>query len=475
MKRWWKAARLGVAVGAAALAVAAAPRGAGAETLGSALTSAYENSGLLEQNRALLRAADEDVATAVAALRPVINWEANVRRNFGNVGNTTAAGFVESGIGDTEADFGVNLQLLLYDFGESRIAIDIAKETVLATRQALIGVEQNVLLRAVVAYFALQEANETVALRQNNVRLISRELRAAQDRFEVGEVTRTDVSLAEARLARARANLAVAEGDRTEAIEEFRVAVGRAPGALSPPASLPRLPASMEEARALAVRNHPDIKRAQRDVTVAELGVALADAGLRPEVSLNAGLQARETFGERDFGRNGSVSIRTEGPIYQGGRLTALVRQAMAQRDAARAELLVIADQLEQDAANAYARVQSRRAALEASQREVRAAQLAFEGVREEATLGARTTLDVLDSEQDLLDARANVIAANAQLYIAAYQLLASIGVLTAEDLNLPVQRYDPAQYYNLVKDAPAAVSRQGRELDRVLRAIGKE
>lgn len=475
MKRWWSVARHSAAVGALALAMAIVPRAGAAETLGSTLTSAYENSGLLDQNRALLRAADEDVASAVAALRPVINWEANFRRNFGSQGSTIGGVFSESGISDTQFDLGINLQLLLYDFGETRLRVDIAKETVLATRQSLLGIEQNVLLRAVQAYFRLREANENVALRQNNVRLISRELRAAQDRFEVGEVTRTDVSLAEARLARARANLAVAEGDRTEAVEEFRAAVRRPPGTLSPPNSLPRLPASIEEARALAVRNHPDIKRAQRNVTVAELGVALADAGLYPDISLNAGLQARETFDSKAYGRTGSVSIRTQGPIYQGGRLTSQVRQAMARRDESRASLLQVSDQLGRDAAAAFARVQSRRAALEASQREVRAAQLAFEGVREEATLGARTTLDVLDSEQDLLDARANIIAANAQLYTAAYQLLAAIGVLTAEDLNLPVKRYDPAQYYNLVKDAPAAVSRQGRELDRVLRAIGKE
>ena len=184
-----------------------------AEPLTDALILAYRNSDLLEQNRALLRAADEDVAQAVASLRPVLAFIAD-------------AGYTDNGI--TAADFSASVALQasldLYDGGANRIAIDSAKESVLSTRASLISVEQQVLLSAVEAYMAVRSASETVALGQNNVRLITEQLRAAKDRFEVGDVTRTDVSLAESRLATAQSNLVAGQG----ALAAAREAVAQA-------------------------------------------------------------------------------------------------------------------------------------------------------------------------------------------------------------------------------------------------------
>lgn len=454
-----------------ALVVGMAPLSASSETLAETLVSAYENSGLLEQNRALLRAADEDVAQIVAELRPIINWSADVTRTFGNARTSG----VVSGSDSNTLNVGVSLDLLLYDFGRTNLRMQAAKETVLATRESLRNVEQQVLLRAVAAFMNVRRTSELVSVRQNNLRLLRQELRAANDRFEVGEVTRTDVALAEAQLASAQSGLATAQGDLTQAVEEFRNAVGRSPGQLRAPQTLPNLSGNIDSAKAVAVRNHPDILRAQYDVSSADLTVAAAAAAMKPSVSLTSRLGAGEDIDGTDYTRSGSVGISVSGPIYQGGMLSSAKRQAMAQADSLRGALHVAQKQVVEDVGNAYAIMRAAQASREAGQEQVRAARVAFRGVREEATLGARTTLDVLDAEQELLDAQAGLISAETDLYIAAYTVLETIGELTAKDLRLDVRTYDPAAYYNLVKDAPVPISPQGQKLDRVLRALGKE
>jgi outer membrane protein len=453
-----------------AAGLGAQPGAVRAETLADALTAAYVNSGLLQQNRALLRAADEDVAQAVASLRPIIDWSADVQRDFARTGGARLA----RNSGETTANLGIVGSLLLYDFGRSDFLTEAAKETVLATREALRSVEQVVLLTAVRAYMDVIRNREFVLLRRNNLRLLQEELRAARDRFEVGEVTRTDVAQAEAAVALAQSGLAVAEGDFARAVEEFREAVGRAPGTLEAPDDLTRLGDDVDAAKAAAMQRHPDILQAQRNVTVAELNMRAAEAAKRPTLNLTGRLGTTNDLADSEFSRSGSVGLELRGPIYQGGRLSSLERQARAQRDQRLAQLHLAGLQVKQDVGNAFANLRAARAGREANREAVRAARVAFEGTREEAKLGARTTLDVLDAEQDLLDAEANLISANADVVIAAYSVLASLGDLTARDLGLGVQIYDPAAYYNLVKDAPVAASEEGRKLDRVLRALGK-
>ncbi|MHA6343991.1 TolC family outer membrane protein [Roseivivax sp. CAU 1761] len=440
-----------------------------ADTLADALTGAYLESGLLEQNRAVLRAADEDVAQAVAALRPVFAWSADATRRFGE----TRSNGVLAPIASNDAGVNLTADLTVYDFGERRLQIDAAKAAVLSARQQLVSVEQEVLLRAVDAFFEVERAAQTVQLRRSNLRLISQELQAARDRFEVGEVTRTDVALAEARLAQARSQLAVAEGNLVLAQEEYRAVVGRLPNGVSPPRSLPALPTA-EQAAASALRLHPSIVAQQHQVRLAELNVLIAEAAMKPDVTLSGRYGYNRNLDSTDFSRSGTISLGMSGPIYQGGRLSSLVRQAMAQRDRQRGVLLTVTRQVAQNVANAYVALSVARSSIQSSQNQVRAAQVAFDGVREEATLGARTTLDVLDAEQDLLDARTTLISAQVDQYVAAYTALAAMGRLTVVDLDLPVQRYNPSDYYNLVKDAPR-LSRQGEDLERVLRAIGKQ
>ena len=441
---------------AAVCALSFAPA-ASAETLAGALTEAYEHSGLIQQNRALLRAADEDVAQAVAQTLPIINWSVNA-----NAQSNRAPGQEL-----ISANAQISGSLLLYDNGATQFAIDAQKELVLATRQTLRNVEQQVLLRAVQAYLDVRSASEFVTLRRNNVRLITEELRAAQDRFEVGEVTRTDVALAEARLAATRSLLAASEGDLARSREEYRNAVGRFPGSLSAvkPAPVAR---GLSDAKAYAERSHPLILQAQHNVKAAELNIQRTDAELSPTARLNATIGIND-----DFDDSSSIGVTVGGPIYRGGALSSQIRQAMANRDSARASLHLTRHNLNQGVGNAFANLEVARASRAASEEQIRAATVAFRGIREEATLGARTTLEVLIAEQDLLDARANLISAQSDEVVASYALLSATGLLTAEHLKLPVQQFDPAAYYNLVKDAPGILSEQGASLDRVLRAIG--
>lgn len=460
-------------VGAVGLVLGLSATFAQAETLADAMANAYRNSGLLEQNRALLRAADEDVAAAAALLKPIINYSAAMRRTMGDQRSRLSDGTrVVTGLESSYFEARLEASLLLYDSGASELDVEALKETVLATRQQLISIEQQVLLRAVAAYLSVRSAREFVELRQNNLRLLTQELRAAQDRFEVGEVTRTDVAQAEASLAGARSGLATAQGDLQQAIEEYRAVVGVAPGQLRQPPRLPTLESNVDAARQIASRNHPDLEAAQRQVAAAELNILRAKASLNPTVSAVGTLSLDEDLGSSDYTKRARVGIELRGPIYQGGGLSASIRRAMAVRDAQRGNLLEVQRRISQDVGNAYAALLARRASLAASEERIRAARIAFQGVREEATLGARTTLDVLDAEQELLDAETARISDEANLYVAAYAVLQATGQLTAQRLNLGVQLYDPAAYYNLVKDAPTARSKQGQQLDRVLKSL---
>ncbi|WP_176249644.1 TolC family outer membrane protein [Sulfitobacter sp. HGT1] len=454
------------------------PVASAAETLADALVGAYNNSGLLDQNRAVLRAADEDVGIAKAALKPVVQWTGSLSQN---VNRSVSAGstFVPAGTRTSTNSLSttVNLiaSLLVYDFGATRYAVEATKETVLATRESLVSVEQQILLRAVDAYMTVIQTRDIVALRENNVRLLIQELRAARDRFEVGEVTRTDVALAEAQLAQARSGLAGAQGNLISAKAYYKVAVGREPGNLSKPPRLPAVSNSIKTAKALAVRSHPDIRAVQHQVAAAELLIRRSEAAMQPQVSVQGSVGISDTFRSEASTRSGAVGVQIGQTLYQGGALSAGVRKNRAQRDAQRGNLHVVVKDVERAVSDAYAGLASARAQIEASQRQVRAARIAFQGVREEAALGARTTLDVLDAEQSLLDAQSASVNAQTQIYVAAYSVLQATGQLTASKLKLPVQIYDPAAYYNLVKESPAKLSKEGKKLDRVLRALQKD
>ncbi|MCG6903452.1 MAG: TolC family outer membrane protein [Rhodobacter sp.] len=440
--------------------------GAVAETLTDAFVSAYKTSNLLVQNRALLRAADEDVVQSRAALLPVIGFvtQASFR--------SPATGSFGVKIDNWSGAMALNLSLTLYDNGVTRYSTDAAKETVLGLRAALLQVEQQVLFSTVQSYMEMIRAAQAVSLGQNNVRLITQELRAARDRFEVGEVTRTDVAIAEARLAAARGNLAANLGDLEVARESYKAVVGRYPGNLRWPSSPPMTARSEDAVKAIAVRNHPSLEEAQRQVNVSEANVLRARAAMGPNVTTSLRGQVDDSF-DKDFSANLTLNV----PIYQGGARRSVLYQAIARRDAARSNLLQAVVQIKQNAGVAWSNLSVAVAQTEASRRQVRASQVAYNGVREEATLGSRTTLDVLNAEQELLDARSTLIAAEVQQYVSVYALLASMGLLTAEHLNLGVVIYDPAEYYRFTttRDPLRVLSPQGKRLDGVLRALRRD
>ena len=454
-RRWMAAA----AVGAMALA---APLQA--ETLTDALIQSYENSPLLDQQRALLRVQDEGVATAVSRLRPTLNFQAQYSKSLG-----------EGSIGvRTGATLNLILDWTVLDGGQRYLRIGAAKEAVLAARHGLTQVEQQVLLNAVSAYLTLRRNLLIVDARESNVRLITQQLRAAEDRFEVGEVTRTDVSISEARLAGARSQLAAARGDVDVAREQYRLAIGELPtGTLAALPPAPEIPPSVERAQRLALQINPAILGLQHEVTAARLLVGAAEADRLPTVDFQASAGQR-----RNDQSSAVVALQGNVPIYNGGRLSSQQRQAQANLDANRAQLAQQSRQVVNAVGQAYAILQVSRAQIVASREQVRSAQLAFEGFREEAQLGARTTLDVLDAEQELLDARTALLEAQADAQFAVYGVLSEIGLLTVDHLGLRVERYDPSLYYRAVADAPAVSpvgTDRGGRLDRVLRRFKRQ
>ena len=448
--------RVLVAAAVALAAALAAPVPAAAQSLADTLIAAYRNSNLLERNRAVLRAADEDAAQALATLRPAISFEGG-------------ASYSSQRLDRLQGTLGLQAQITVFDSGRGRLALESAKEVVLATRAALVDLEQQVLLNAVRAHVGVRLNEDIVALRRSNVALIGQELRAAQDRFEVGETTRTDVAQAEARLAASRSELASAEGDLAVAREQYNLAVGRMPGRLSALPRPPALPGTLEEARRIALAGHPRVRQAQHQVTAAELGAQRAKAAMGPGVTLRAG-RSFDIEGGRPVD---SASLTLNQTLYGGGQLSSVYRQALARRDQERAALLQTTAEIGAALGEAWSGLRVGSISITASDEQVRAAQTAFEGVREEARLGARTTLDVLDAEQALLAARVQRVSAQANRAVQVYAVLSAMGLMTADHLGLGIPTYDPAAYYNAVRNAPAT-SAQGKRLDRVLDAIGR-
>lgn len=443
-----------------------APAMAGAETLADALVAAYKTSNLLDQNQAVLRAADEDAAMAMANLRPVVDF--TTRAGWRKYDNRQASfQLPEPYFESNSASLDLTASMILWAGGRGKLQLAAAREQVLATRASLVNVEQQVLLGAVAAYADVRLQQEIVALRESNVRVITKELRAARDRFEVGEVTQTDVSMAEAALAASKANLAAAQGQLMVARERYKAVTGHYPGKLAALPKPPAIPRSLEEAKSVAERTHPVVVQAQHQVKVSDLNVQIAKTALGPTISGQVAINKDLTDGLRNL----SAGVALNQTIYAGGKNSAAYRKALAGKDAAQAGLMHATVQVSETVGQAWSNLLVAAASIDAGRQQVAAAQRAFDGVREEATLGARTTLDVLNAEQDLLSARASRLEAEANRYVGVYNLLATMGLMTADHLSLGIPTFDPEAYYNAVKDAPA-LSAQGKALDRILSKI---
>ena len=433
---------------------------AGAESLADALVKAYQTSPLLDSNRAALRGLDESVAQAKAQRRPQIG---------AGVSGSSQSNIVE----DPEEQLnviqaGLNAQLLIYDHGQTRAAIESARNTIAAGRADLKDIEQLVLFNAVAAYVDVRQNQEFVRLANTDIDRLNETLRATRDRFDVGEVTRTDVSQSESRLAESRSTLAAAEGQLEIARQAYRVAVGTLPDRLEPVPPLPQLPASLATATQIGLEHNPAIVAAQFAERAAVYDFDRARAAKGPTVSISA-----QAGGQRDNNpQNRSsqldperspwdgqayaeVTIDGNLPLYTGGLNDSVIRQAQALLDQRRFELQDEARNVTEAVAAAWTELDVARASIVARREQAEAARIAAEGVAEEARLGARSTLDVLDAVQEQLQAEAESVRALRDEYVAGYAVLQAMGLLTVEHLRLGVTPYEPDANFRRVQNAP--------------------
>ena len=428
-----------------------------ADTLTDAMRLAYETNPTLILNRAALRATDESVALARSGRRPSL-----VLQGSANSTNTPAF----QGAATDTYSLGLNASLTLFDGGRSRDAVEAAETAVLAAIAGLTNIEQSVMLSAAQAFLVVRRDMQIVALARNNVDVLKQQLQAAEDRFAVGAVTRTDVSQTKARLAAAQAVLAADRGSLAISAENYIAVVGTAPVNLASPPRLPELPGSQASAEEIALRTHPLMVAAHLSEKVAMIDLRRARGARLPTVGANASISTYDRgFGEEN---SSSIGLTLSQPIYTGGALSAAIRQAGAVLERRMAETANTRVQVRQQTAAAWFQLQIARASISANRLQIEAAQFAFEGISEEANLGARTVLDTLNAKQEVLTAQNSLISALHNERIAAYSLLAAMGLLTPENLDLGVELYDPAENFNRVQNAPISTFQAGKVLDNI-------
>lgn len=417
------------------------------ETLYDALAQAYISNPTLQAQRASVRAIDEGVPQALAGWRPTASA-------------TASAGvkqYKTSSISDqtlTPLSGALSVTQPLYSGGQTVSGTQSAEREVLAARANLRGVEQSVLLTGVTVYLDVLRDQARVQLTLNNEAVLTRQLEAARDRFEVGEITRTDVAQSEARLSGAKAIRVSAEGDLAAARASYEQVIGRAPGKLEPAPPLPGLPGNMADAINMAENQNPNINAAQQAEAAAGHDVRTAFGSLLPSISLVGTLQRTdEATIENSSARNDSLIAQLSVPLYQAGSVSSKVRQAKELRNQRRIEIEVARRFVVEETRQAWEALVASRSRIAAREQEVRANEIAMEGVKQEAAVGSRTTLDVLDAEQELLDARVALVVADRDEYVAGFRLLAAVGGLSASNLGLQVTPYDPNKHLDQVRD----------------------
>jgi len=437
------------AVGAAAFLAGGAPAGA-AETLRDALVQTYKSNPTLNAERANVRTVDESVAIARAQARPQLSGTVGVNQDLTRTG----------GGNGRNLSAGIDVSYPLFNGGRVRNQIGAANERVAAGRAELRATEGDVFTSAVGAYMDVIRDRSIVDLNRNQVKVLETNLQATRDRFEVGDLTRTDVAQSEARLALARSALSSAEGRLQTSEETYRRVVGAAPGDLAPPPTLPQLPATADQAVEIAIQNNPDIASIAAQIRAAGRDVAVVRAGRLPTVSAIGSGRETNYLGtaERQFGSplapenttSTGIGVQARIPIYQGGLVGAQVRQAQAIQGqllerGVETERLIVAN-----TRAAFATYQAAQLAIRSNEVAVAANTLALEGVRAEQTVGTRNVLDVLNAEQELLNSQVALVTARRDAYVAGFNLLNAMGQAEAKDLNLDGGTlYDPVPHYN--------------------------
>jgi outer membrane protein len=426
------------------------PSAFAADTLNDALVKTYNSNPQLMSERASLRATDEQVSQAIAQWRPNVSINGSATHSETE---TKTDNLVPAGTKALKNNWNASVTASQTVFAGGRILAQRrqADAQVRAGRARLHSREQSVLLDTVTSYMNVVRDESVVKLNKTNIELLTKQLEAAKARFDVGEITRTDVSQAEARLAAGQAALTAAEANRTASRLFYERTVGEAPATLDAKPALPPMPENEIAARTLANKQNPTLVAARQLEESSEYAIDQAVGGMLPTVSVEAsyGRNGQE-YGDETIGDAATITARATVPLYQGGAEWSQIRQAKELNNKARLDTEFTRRTTDESVSNAWEAYRAARASSEANRQQVKASEIAFEGVQQELEVGSRTTLDVLDQQQELLNARVALVRSERDEVVAAYSLLATVGRLTAADLQLPVQVYDPVDNYDM-------------------------
>ena len=463
-------------IGGCALAALTLAGPASADTLQEALTKAYVDGPLLAAARAQQRALDESVPIAKADGRPNLGSSVTYNENFNRDQNNPFA--VKRSLG-----VGVDLGVPVYSGGAVRNAIRSARNSVVAGQADLRATESAVFSQVVAAYMDVLRNEAIVRLTRRQVEVLGVNLEAASDRFEIGDLTRTDVAQSQARLALAEGDARNAEANLVAARENYIALVGDAPDNLQPPPPLPGLPESAAQAVEIALAGNPDLDGAKERAEASAYDIEVAGAGRLPRVSLFGGYDRTDTLGTAGSAQfpqdqvtdSKVVGVRLTMPLYQGGRPAALERQAQERSAAALENVVATERDVIAQVRAAWSSWKAAQAVIESSQIAVSAAELGLEGTRAENSIGNRTIIEVLNAEQELLNSQVQLVTARRNAYVAGFSLLAAMGRAEARDLGFIEEGrlYDPQVNYDSVDDKfmdwefrPDPVTRSTRTVD---------
>ncbi|MGN7963334.1 TolC family outer membrane protein [Brucella sp. 22210] len=414
------------------------------ENLSGALVKAYKNNATLNSSRAGVRVQDENVAIAKSNYRPQITGTYDVSRS-----RAPTSGYRTSGT------VGIQLNQMLFDGFQTKNNVAAAETQVFAQRENMRNDEQNTLYSAVAAYMGVYQNRHIAVLREKNLAAMNEQVRAARARLDVGEGTRTDVAQAEASRSTAVAELNSARANVKSAEATYIRIVGAQPDRLAAAAAAKNLPKSPNEAYAIAQAGHPGILATQYAVNAAGYNVKAKEGAMLPTVGLSAGASRLDTYAGSTVGdgNSASVGIGVTIPIYTGGRTSAQIRQSKEQLGQARIEVDVVRDQVREAIGSAWSQLEAARASVKANRDGIAAAQLALDGVIEERKVGQRTTLDVLNAQNDLTAAEITLVQSEHDVVVASYALLNATGRMTSKQMGLQVAEYKPEEHYDAVKD----------------------
>lgn len=439
---------------------------AAAQSLDDALILTYQSNPTLSAARAELRAVNERVPQALS------NWRPSVELR-GSAGKAYVDGIRPSddNEGSSPATADLTVTQPLYRGGRTIAGTERAENEVLAQRARLASTEQTVLLNAVVAYADVWRDQSVLELNINNEQVLSRQLEATQDRFDVGELTRTDVAQSESRLSSATADRIGAEGNLTSSRAIFENVVGSYPGRLIQPPLPGDLPGTQDAVVEAAAAANPSVLATTFDELAAQRSVREVEGELLPRVELQGSVgYQHENSSRYSENRNAEILAVVTVPLYQQGSVSSRVRESKQVASQRRLLVREALRQAREDAISGWESLLTARAQIAALQQSVRANEIALEGVRQENAVGARTVLDVLDAEQELLDAQVSLVSAQRDEIVATYQVLTAIGRMTAADLRLNTVVYQPESDYSAVRDtwfdldAPGANDEAGNQ-----------